>query len=494
MKNRLRILFLSSEVAPFAKTGGLGDVSSALPKALYEMGHDIRVMMPKYGSISERKYVLREVIRLKKIPVAMGGSEFATSAKSAFIPDSKVQVYFLDYKPFFDRAGLYTDPKTGQDYPDNAERYMLFCRAVFETVRLLHWEPQIIHCNDWQTALIPWLLNKELADDGFFQKTSTLLSVHNMAYQGIFAPQALGKIGLAADLLESDKDLELYGKLNYLKAGILNADMISTVSPTYAREVQNDAEMGAGLQEVLKSRSKDLFGILNGVDYGIWDPAVDDLVEKKYDVSNIDGKLDNKKTLAQQCGFTFEESKPIVGIVSRIVEQKGFKMIVSAIPEMMSMGLQLVILGEGDEDIENKLSTLAKKYPKQLAVFIKFDESLAHLIEAGSDMFLMPSLFEPCGLNQMYSLRYGTVPIVRKVGGLADTIVDYDDDSGKGNGFVFTEADSRTLLNTLKRAQAVFGDQSAWSKLVKRGMKADFSWKATAEKYVKLYSKLEKKK
>ncbi|MBN1997539.1 glycogen synthase GlgA [candidate division KSB1 bacterium] len=494
MKNRLRILFLSSEVAPFAKTGGLGDVSSALPKALYEMGHDIRVMMPKYGTISERKYVLREVIRLKKIPVKMGGAEHATCAKSAFIPDSKVQVYFLDYKPFFERPGLYIDPKTGQDFPDNAERFLLFCRAVFETVRLLHWEPQVIHCNDWQTALIPWLLKYELKTDGFFQKTTTLLSIHNMAYQGAFEQASVSNLGLPVDIFNKNNDMEAYGKTNFLKAGILNADMLTTVSPRYAQEIQNDPKMGAGLENVLKKRSKDLYGILNGVDYSIWDPGVDDLIENKYDVSDVTGKKENKKTLSEKCGFTFDESIPIVGIVSRLVEQKGFDLVISALPQMISMGMQIVILGMGDEKYHEGFTKLAKKYPKNLAVFLKFDETLAHLIEAGSDMFLMPSLFEPCGLNQMYSLRYGTVPIVRNVGGLADTIIDYDTDTGKGNGFVFTDSDDRTLLETFKRAMEVYRDQGSWLKLLKRGMKADFSWKSTAEKFVKLYSKLEKKK
>ena len=265
MKSKQRVLFLSSEVSPFAKTGGLADVARSLPKALFDMGHDVRVIMPKYGPISERKYILREVIRLKKIPVALGNKKHITNAKSAFIPDSKVQVYFLDYKPYFGRADLYVDSKTGKDYPDNAERFMLFNRAVLETIKLLHWQPDVIHCNDWQMSMIPWLLKNEYADDPFFENTRTLLSVHNLAYQGSFEKSVEPKIGLNGSE-DGENVFEIYGKVNFLKTGLSRADAIKTVRVTYAKEIQQDEEMGAGLQSILQARTNVVFGILKGVD------------------------------------------------------------------------------------------------------------------------------------------------------------------------------------------------------------------------------------
>lgn len=494
MKNRLRILFLSSEVAPFAKTGGLADVSSALPKALFDMGHDVRVLTPKYGSISDRKYILREVIRLKKIPIQMGGKEHITSAKSAFIPDAKVQIYFLEYKPFFGRQDLYVDSKTGKDFPDNAERFMLFSRAVLETIKLLVWQPQIIHCNDWQTAMIPYLLKNEFKDDPFFAKTATVLSIHNLAFQGSFDRKVAPKLGLPEEAANPGSDLEIYDKINFLKAGILNADIITTVSPTYANEVQDDPELGAGLGDILRQRRQDIYGILNGVDQTVWSPEQDTYLEHKYDSTNLDGKVDNKKELLKKSKLPFDESVPVIGIISRLTDQKGFDLIAEVIDKIVKLKAQLVVLGMGESKYHKLFKEMSKKYPKNVAVFLRFDEELAHLIEAGSDIFLMPSRYEPCGLNQMYSLRYGTVPVVRKTGGLADTIVDFVEDPNKGNGFSFEAYESSAMLQAIKNAIDTFHDQKMWQKLIKRGMRQDFSWQTAADKYVKLYSKLESNK
>ena len=494
MKNRLRILFLSSEVAPFAKTGGLADVSAALPKALFEMGHDVRVMMPKYGSISDRKYVLREVIRLKQIPVKMGDKEYVTSAKSAFIPDSKVQIYFLEYPELFDRQDIYVDSKTGKDFPDNAERFLLFSKAVFETTKMLHWEPQIIHCNDWPTALVPYLLKTEYANDSFFSKTSTMLSIHNLAYQGAFGVDEIEKLGLDAELIQPGSDIEMYGKLNFLKGGIVTSNILTTVSPTYASEIQENDEMGAGLKEVLRDRTEDLYGIMNGVDYGVWDPEKDKFLEDKYSIADLSGKLANKRILLEKFGLPFDEKTPVIGIVSRIADQKGFDLITKAIKDIVGLKAQLVILGTGDPEYHKLLQKWQKDYSKNVAVSLKFDEELAHLIEAGSDMFLMPSKYEPSGLNQMYSLKYGTIPIVRKTGGLADTISDYTADNMKGNGFVFEAYNSNEMLAAIKNAIDLYEDSKSWQKLMKRAMKLDFSWQTAADKYIKLYSKIESPK
>ena len=320
MKSKLRILFLSSEVSPFAKTGGLADVSRSLPKALFEMGHDVRVMMPKYGPISERKYILREVIRLKKIPIKVGKKGHITNAKSAFIPESKVQVYFLDYKPFFGRPELYVDPKTGKDYADNAERFMLFSKAVLETIKLLHWQPDVIHCNDWQTGMIPWLLKHDYADDEFFQNTKTLFTVHNLAYQGSFDKSIAGKIGLPLNT-DDDSEFVIYDRINFLKTGLVCADGITTVSPTYAKEIQSDEELSAGLGEVLQERKKDIFGILNGADYSIWNPETDDLIPAKYSANDLASKIENKKALAKAANLPFDE-KIENAFISKFKEQR----------------------------------------------------------------------------------------------------------------------------------------------------------------------------
>ncbi len=491
MKNKLRILFLSSEVSPFAKTGGLADVSGALPKTLLEMGHDVRVIMPKYGMISERKFVLREVIRLKQIPVQLGSEVHVTCAKSAFIPDSKVQIYFLDYKPFFGRKDLYVDSKNGKDFPDNPERFALFNRAVIETIKLLHWQPQVIHCNDWPTALIPWYLKNEYKDDEFFKKTFTLLSVHNLAYQGVFDVKKAKDIGIADEFVQPGSDFEFYGKMNFLKAGLLNADKIHTVSPTYAKEIQTDSEISAGLQEVLEKRKDDIVGILNGVDESEWDPETDNVISSNYSAVDLEPKVENKKALLEKCGLTFNNDVPVIGIISRLADQKGWDIISDALKDILKLKVQLVVLGTGDPKYHKLLESWKEKYPDQLAVFIKFDNELAHLIEAGSDIFLMPSKYEPCGLNQMYSLLYGTVPVVRKTGGLADTVKDYTQDPDKGLGFVFEDYTGQALLKAVENAVTLYKDKAAWLKLMKRGMKSNFSWQNVAGQYVELYSKVD---
>jgi starch synthase len=490
MKNKFRILFLSSEVAPFAKTGGLADVCSSLPKALFEQGHDVRVIMPKYGQISERKYVLREVIRLKKIPVRMGNSEHNTSARSAFIPDSKVQVYFLEYKHYFGRNDLYVDSATGKDFADNAERFMLLSRATLEIIKLLHWQPQIIHCNDWQSAMIPWLLKHDYAGDPFFTDIRALLSIHNMAYQGSFGRELLPKIGISADNADAVAETIMYDRINFLKTGLLTANAITTVSPTYAHEIQQDEVFGAGLMEILRSRSNDIYGILNGVDESIWNPETDPFLPVHYSSNEVEPKLESKKALLERAGLPFDEQIPVIGVVSRLVDQKGFDLIADVVDKMMSLKCQLVVLGLGDEKYHRFFQDAVKRFPQQAAVFLMFDEELAHLVEGGSDIFLMPSRFEPCGLNQMYSLKYGTLPVVRKTGGLADTIIDFVSDPERGNGFVFGDYDSNAMLGAVQNAVKTFQDIKTWRKIQKRGMKADFSWKSSAENYVKVYQKL----
>jgi starch synthase len=486
----LKIFYVVSEVAPFAKTGGLADVAGTYPKYLKDLGHDIRVMMPDYRVVNERKYVLRDVIRLRNMEVQIGDRIVAGSAKSAFLPGSKVQVYFLDNREYFDREDLYQDPKTGKDYADNAERFVFFCKECLETLRLLHWQPDVIHCNDWQTALIPVYLKTLLKEDPFFQRTGTLLTIHNAAYQGIFPSDAAKLTGLPPELAAPGGEMEFWGKVNFLKAGILYADLLSTVSPTYAREIQESEQYGCGLEETFRRRSKDLYGIINGVDYTVWNPETDSYIPYPYSLTDVSGKEQNKQALLEQLRLEYQEDVPLIGVISRLADQKGFDLISDSFDELMSEPVQFVLLGCGEKRYETMFRNFAKKYPRKVSVHIKFDEPLAHLIEAGADMFLMPSRYEPCGLNQMYSLKYGTIPIVHATGGLADTVQDFDPATGKGTGFVFTEYTTSAFLATVRRAIDVYHDDKNWRKLVRNAMKQDFSWKGSAEKYVKLYHRI----
>lgn len=489
MKGKLNILFVSSEVAPFAKTGGLADVASALPKAMFDLGHDFRVIMPKYGVINERKFTLREVIRLKDIVIPMGNRAFVASVKSAFLPNTKVQVYFLDYKPYFEREDLYTDPNTHQDYPDNAERFAFLCYGVIETLKLLHWEPHVIHCNDWQTGLIPLLINTTYRNNPFLQKSRTLFSIHNLAYQGNFPASILPTIGLSQELFFPGSNVEFWGQFSYLKTGLMYSDMLSTVSPTYAQEIQSGSESGCGMEGILSARSADLVGILNGIDYDTWNPETDEIIPYKYSCNNSAGKLQNKKVLAEKNNLEFNPDIPMIGMISRLADQKGFDLVADTIEQMMGFNLQMIILGTGEEKYHRLFLSLAKRYPGKIAVNLRFDNEMAHLIIAGADIFLMPSRFEPCGLTQLYSLRYGTVPVVRRTGGLADTVLDVNDSSENGNGFVFDEYDGQKMIKAIQRALEAYQDQKLWSKISKKGMRQNHSWSASAEEYVKLYTR-----
>lgn len=491
---RFKICYVSSEVEPFAKTGGLADVAGSLPVALKELGQDIRLMMPKYKSINERKFVLREVIRLREVQVELNDVVRFANGKTAFLPNSKVHVYFLSIPEYFDRKGLYVDPQTNTDFPDNAERFAYFSKAVLETLKLLYWEPDIIHCNDWQTALIPFYLKHHYKDDEFFKNTRTVLTIHNMAFQGMFPAETAERIGISPEFLAPGREFEFFGKLNLLKGGILFADALTTVSEHYAKEISTDPEYGFGLEKVLASRKKDLFGILNGVDYSAWNPETDRYIPVKYSIDSLEKKVENKKVLCEQNKLAFDPEVPVIGMISRMTEQKGFDLIADAMDELMKLPIQLIILASGDNKFEKIFENFARKYPEKLAVNLRFDNRMAHLIEAGADMFLMPSRFEPCGLNQMYSLKYGTVPIVRETGGLADTVKDFGTSKSRANGFSFREYSPRALLEAVKRAVDVFQDKKTWLKLQKNGMKMDFSWDASAQKYLKVYGKAVGKK
>jgi starch synthase len=490
MKNKFKILYVSSEVSPFAKTGGLAEVAGVLPKVLKDLGHDVRMVMPNYRSVNERKYTLRDVIRLKDMSIEVGGQILRANGKSSFLPDSKVQIYLLNYKPYFDREGLYQD-SSGRDYSDNAERFIFFNRGCLETLKLLQWQPEVIHCNDWQTALIPVYLKTIYKDDPFFKGTSVLLTVHNLAHQGLFDPSIVTKAGLPAETFYPGSSLEFYGKANLLKAGILTADLITTVSQTYAREIQQSSEYGMGLEGVLRHRQQDLLGIVNGANYAEWNPETDPLIPHHYSANNLAPKVLNKQALLSQVGLDFEdEETPVIGMISRLDSQKGFDLLEDAFEGVMALGAQMVILGTGEERYHKLLTRFVKKYPRQISANLRFDNPLAHLIEAGADMFLMPARYESCGLNQIYAMRYGTIPIVRATGGLAETVQNYDLKTENATGFVFKKYEPEEMLKAIERAIKVFHDKKRWSKLMKTAMKQNFSWEVAAEKYVKLYARL----
>lgn len=486
-KKKIKVLFVASEAVPFAKTGGLADVAGALPKVLFQLGHDVRLIMPKYETIKDTKYKIREVIRLRNIKVPLGDQIHAINIKSAFIPDSRVQVYFVEHPSLFSRQGLYVDPETGKDYPDNDARFLLLARTALETAKTLSWQPDIIHCNDWQTAAIPLYLKTLYKEDGFFNGTRTILSIHNVGYQGNFPPSTLKLSGLPDNLFYPMSPVEFFGQFSFLKAGIEFADVITTVSETYAKEIQSSPEYGYGLEGVLHDRHDDLFGILNGIDTEIWNPELDRLIARPYSKKNLDGKLENKKALLDQCGLKFDPKIPIIGNISRLADQKGFDLIAEVLDVIAALPVQMVVLGTGDQKYHDLFTSAAKKYPDKFSVHLMFNNQLAHLIEAGSDCFLMPSRYEPCGLNQMYSFMYGTVPIVRATGGLADTVSDVNRHPNTGTGFVFKDYGSSRMLDAIKRALKYFKDQSAWHKLQIRGMSQDFSWLKSAKRYVEIY-------
>jgi starch synthase len=363
---------------------------------------------------------------------------------------------------------------------------------VLEVLKRMGWQPDIIHCNDWQTGLVPAYLKTLYRNDPFYADTKTVLTVHNMAYQGVFPKTSFPKTGLPQELL-SEQGIEAFGNMNLLKSGLVFADAITTVSEKYAEEIRTSDEYGYGLQDIAARRKNDLTGIVNGIDYSVWNPAVDEFIPHKYDYKTIELKLETKKVLLAKMGLPFSETTPLIGIISRLADQKGFDLIGEIIDDLMNLDVQLVVLGTGEKRYHDMFEKAARKHKQKTAVSLTFDNELAHLIEAGSDMFLMPSRYEPCGLNQLYSLKYGTVPIVRATGGLDDTIEEFTPAAGTGTGFKFKKYDAGDLLKTIQRAVKIFGDQTTWRKIIKNGMSKDFSWETSAKKYVQLYRSLTKK-
>jgi starch synthase len=472
----MKILFVASEGFPYSKTGGLADVIDALPKALREMGHEVVVLLPRY-----RDNKITSVV-ISSVTIALGDTlRFPAIVEGQSVDG--IRHLFVDDPAFFDRPQLYGD-KTAE-YPDNAERFAEFSRVAVECMKRV-WLPDVIHCHDWQSALVPVILRAQHTQDPAVRSLPVVLTIHNLAYQGVFPQTAMRSIGLPDYLFTMDS-LEFYGKVNFLKGGLIYADYLTTVSRRYAKEIQT-SEFGCGLEGVIRTRSDRLVGILNGVDYAVWSPETDTMIAQNYSVHDMDGKKACKKDLLAAFGLPEENlDRPLAGIVSRFVDQKGFDLIAEIAPALMKENLAIVALGTGQPEYEKLFKGLAEKYSDRVGVKIGYDNALAHKVEAGADLFLMPSRYEPSGLNQMYSLRYGTVPVVRATGGLDDTIQNFVPKTHHGTGFKFEPYEPEALLDCVRAALKVYRDPQIWQVVQANGMRKDFSWKASAAAYVTLY-------
>ncbi len=486
----MKIAFISSEAVPYAKTGGLADVAGSLPKALERLGCQVKLFIPKYHSINENEFNLRYNWEIGEIPVKISKHTRSVHVYQSVLPSSSVETYFIDCPHYFHRDQIYTDGF------DEDERFILFNRSVIETLQRLKWAPDVIHCNDWQTGLTPLYLKENYAWDKLFDATAALFTIHNIGYQGRFSSLAAKNADIRDDLFYPHSPVEYNGDFSFMKTGIMFSEIINTVSETYAKEILTP-EFGAGMEDVLQQRKEDLFGILNGVDYSEWDPGTDRFLQHNYSAEDLSGKKENKKFLLKQFGMNFKKEVPLIGIVSRMVSQKGFDLFEQASEELMKLDAQWIILGSGEEKYEEMFMSLHQKHPEKVAVYIGFNSELSHIVEAGADIFLMPSLYEPCGLNQIYSLKYGTVPIVRKTGGLADTVRDWFESKQSpdgGNGFSFYNYSPEDFFNSVKAALEIFKNKKVWQRIQTNGMKEDFSWDASAKKYMALYNLAIKKK
>jgi starch synthase len=474
----LDILFVTSEMRPFAHTGGLSDVSNALPRALARLGHRVTVVLPKYrGAVTQSAGV--------SAYVPFGLHNYPVHFVEETVEDG-VRAVLIDAPPLYDRDGLYGDSRG--EYADNAFRFAVLCRGALEYARLAGTRPSVVHAHDWQAALAPVYVRTALHDDPVIGGVKTVLTIHNLAFQGVFDPKELAWVGLGRDLYTPDV-MEFWGRASSLKAGIVLSDVVTTVSPTYAQEIMTPA-YGFGFDGILRTRRKDLVGILNGIDTGVWNPATDPHLAEAFSAASLIGRKANKRALLERMGLPVDAAalaRPLIGLVSRLTQQKGCDLYAAAGKRLMEVDATWVVLGSGEGWCEEFWKQMAASYPRRVAATIGFDDGLAHLIEGGSDLFLMPSWYEPCGLNQMYSQRYGTLPIVRATGGLQDTVVDADESPDSGTGFKFHDYTPDALLGAIARAARAFGNLKSWKRFQQNAMRKDFSWDVSAREYVKVY-------
>jgi len=473
----LNALFVTSEIFPLIKTGGLADVSAGLPLALNKLGVKTRILLPAYLPAVQKMQSLK-ILDTPNLP------HDATILEGK-LPGTTLTMWLVDIPKYFFRGGNPYTTEDGDDWPDNAQRFTAFNRVALEIAQNranLDWQPEIVHCNDWQTGLLPALLAAETS------RPATLFTIHNLAYMGLFSWKTFAQLGLPHALWDMEK-MEFHNQFSFIKGGLSSADHITTVSPTYAKEIQT-TEFGYGLEGLLLAKSDRLSGILNGIDHRLWNPATDKLIDHPYSKANLTGKRLNKKSLQTYCKLPLETNIPLFATIGRIVEQKGVDLLLQALPELMALDLQIVILGSGDKTLETQLLAAMQAHPEKLSVHIGYDETLAHQIEAGADVFLMPSRFEPCGLNQLYSLKYGTIPIVNPVGGLADSVNDIHSTGANATGVYLPQANSGALTQTIEKTMNLFNDPQQWRQLIKSAMSQDFSWKNSAKQYLTLYRSL----
>jgi starch synthase len=476
----MKIVHVASELFPYMKTGGLADAVSALCSALADNGHDVSVFIPGYRSALEHKDAA-DASRSLRLKVEMS-DDFLSGDVRVFAPRKNLKVYLICREEFFDRRAPYGNGE--RDYEDNADRFIFFCKAVVEMLRIGDLQADVVHCHDWQAALLPVLLREAERRHSVTLALKTIFTIHNIAFQGVFPAKTFARTNLPEELNNMDS-LEYYSQINLMKGGILFSDRVTTVSPQYAREIQTP-EFGCGLDGVVQTRADDIVGLLNGVDNSIWNPAMDALLPARYSSVNIAGKAVCRTELLKRCGFATDFKGPIFGMVARLTEQKGIDFVLANSDFFLSQECRLVVLGSGDRRMEDDLRALATATPLKVHLSAKLDEAMSHLIEAGSDFFVMPSLFEPCGLNQMYSQVYGTVPVVSRVGGLVDTVIDADKDPARGTGLM-CEPSAASLRDALQRAMKLFADKPRYTAVQQRGMARDFSWKVAASGYERLY-------
>jgi starch synthase len=494
-QNPLRVAMFSTEAFPYAKVGGLGDVVGSLPKKLERLGVEITLIMPAYKTIHHDRFNIHTYKPLPRFDVQMGSGFVQAEIYTTTMPGTSIEVFLIGSPDYFLRDGIYDDPLTHEGYPDNMERFIFFMKASLDLLAKLRRQVDILHCHDWQTGLIPGLINTTLRNDPFFSRVGTLLTIHNLAYQGVFPKEALYWAGIDYAHFSAMSPFEYWGKVNFLKAGIEFSDYLSTVSENYALEIQSGPIYGCGLEGVLKRNRNKLCGIVNGIDYEEWNPETDPFLPAHFSVRDLSGKSRCKRDILQYFALPQHADRtPLIGIVSRLADQKGFDLIAEAMKDISRLELQMVILGTGQDKYHQMLKQIALKYPKKIAPKLAFDNRLAHQIEGGCDMFLMPSKYEPCGLNQLYSLRYGAVPIVRATGGLVDTVVNYDGENSAGTGFSFFNYSPGEMVAAITRALKVYSNPQQWEQIIIRGMKQDWSWERSARKYLQLYEKIYRKR
>jgi starch synthase len=480
----LKLCVLSSEILPYAKTGGLADVAGALVQNLRRLGHDVLAFMPLYSAVKAAHPELQPVLGVQQIPLAIGGKEYRFSLQTASFPGTDIAMYFVDCPELYDRASFYTFD------PDEHRRFLLFTRASLESCRRLAIAPDVFHCNDWHTAFVPLYLKTLYASDPRLAAARSVLTIHNIGYQGVMPSAALDDLGLGADAARLDAGDLAHGVINPLKTGIIFADRVTTVSPTYAREICA-GPLGMGMEAALQARANPVAGILNGVDYRDWDPRHDPHLTAHFGPQDLRGKQTNKESLIEAAHLDAAGSRPLIGMVTRLAEQKGIDLLFGALPPLLQeRDFGLVVLGSGESRYVTFFEDLARRFPGRVSFRSGYDEALAHLIEAGSDMFLMPSRYEPCGLNQMYSLRYGTIPIVRNTGGLADSVQHFDPGSGMGTGCVFNDYDPPAVRWAVGTTLDWYGVPEHWQQLMQNAMAQDFSWSRQIVKYESLYREL----